>query len=123
MSKKKDWRASRDYRLWRAKVIRRDKRCQVCGTIKHRQAHHMNHATYFPDQRFDLENGICLCTKCHMIFHTSFKKSYRQKCTKNDMKQFFELLSRFTKNEVTTNEHLDTWNTWLEKLKKESNES
>ena len=90
----RSWRQSRDYRIWRARVIRRDKVCQLCGSIKERQAHHLNHATYFPEQRFAPDNGICLCTECHKIFHTSFKRSYRAKCTREDMKQFFELWRR-----------------------------
>ena len=95
-----NWRKTRDYRVWRITVIRRDKVCQICGSMKNRQAHHMNHATYFPDQRFDPNNGICLCNECHKIFHTSFKRSYRKKCTKEDFRQFIELFMRAKSNSI-----------------------
>ena len=91
------WRNTRDYRVWRAKVIRRDKRCVVCGSIKHRQAHHLNSGSYFPDERYDIKNGVCLCSECHMNFHNNFKNSYREKCTKKDFYNFIDLYVYFYK--------------------------
>ena len=82
------WRKTRDYRIWRAHVIRRDKRCMICGSIHVRHAHHINHATYFPELRFDEDNGVCLCSKCHMQFHCNFMRSYRQKCDTGDFCNF-----------------------------------
>ena len=93
----KDWRRSKEYRHWRVKVIRRDKKCVICGSIKNRQAHHMNHATYFSDERFDPENGITLCASCHQQFHNNFKQNTRQKCTKEDFKNFKDLTSHYIK--------------------------
>ena len=90
-----DWRNTREYRVWRAKVIRRDKRCAVCGSIKNRNAHHLNHAAYFPKERFDADNGICLCKNCHIQFHTNYKRSFRQKCTKYDFTNFISLVKYF----------------------------
>ena len=94
------WRSSRDYRVWRANVIIRDKVCQVCGRgptdgIK-RHAHHLNSASYFPDEKYDIENGKCLCGDCHMNFHNNFKRSYRTKCTKYDYDNFI-VLSKYLK--------------------------
>jgi len=86
-----DWRNSRDYRIWRVKVIRRDKRCRICGEIRDRQAHHINHATYFPQLRFEVENGVTLCKRCHIQFHSNYKRSSRQKCDLSDWKNFIEL--------------------------------
>ena len=91
------WRNTRDYRIWRAKVIRRDKRCVVCGSIKNRQAHHLNSGSYFPDERYDIKNGVCLCSECHMNFHNNFKNSYREKCTKKDFDNFMQLWHYFMK--------------------------
>lgn len=76
-----NWRSTRDYRVWRAAVIRRDGVCQICGTRQHRHAHHLNHATYFPEERFDVENGICLCAGCHSMYHNKYHGSTRVKCT------------------------------------------
>ncbi len=82
------WHSSREYRIWRAQVIRRDKKCVMCGDNDRRTAHHMNSGSYFPDERYDLSNGVCLCYGCHMNFHNNFKRSYRTKCTKYDFENF-----------------------------------
>ena len=91
----KTWRNTKEYRHWRVKVIRRDKRCVICGSIKHRNAHHINHATYFPEQRFDIKNGVTLCANCHRQFHTNFKRSFRTKCTVYDFRNFVKLSKYF----------------------------
>ena len=92
-----NWRKTREYRVWRVKVIRRDKRCVVCGSIKDRQAHHLNSGSYFPDERYDVDNGVCLCKECHINFHNNFKNNYKEKCTKKDFCNFMDLYSYFYK--------------------------
>lgn len=90
-----DWRRTRDYRKWRAEVIHRDKRCRVCDSIKSRNAHHINHATYFSGLRFDFANGACLCRDCHVQFHCNFKNSYKEKCTEKDYNNFMYLIELY----------------------------
>ncbi len=90
-----DWRKTRDYRVWRAIVIRRDKRCVACNSIQERNAHHKNSGSYFPDERFNPDNGVCLCRKCHTKFHTDYKRSFREKCTKYDFDNFMCLVEYF----------------------------
>ena len=55
----------------------------------------MNHATYFPEERFDVDNGICLCASCHSHFHNDFKRSTRTKCTKYDYNNYNALNEYF----------------------------
>jgi len=93
----KSWHQSREYRIWRAKVIRRDKVCQICGSRQKRHAHHINSGSYFPDERYDIDNGVTLCYECHMNFHCNFKRSYRQKVTKYDFENFKVLTNYFKK--------------------------
>ena len=92
-----DWRRTREYRTWKVHVVRRDKRCMVCGTMKSRQAHHMNHATYFVNDRFDVDNGITLCHKCHIQYHCNYHRSFRHKCTKYDFQNFLTLFDYIIK--------------------------
>ena len=96
------WRNSREYRVWRVKVIRRDKRCVICNSLQKREAHHLNHASYFIDERFDESNGVCLCKNCHTQFHTNFKRSFRQKCTKYDFENFRTLV-KYCKEKLCKN--------------------
>ena len=87
----------REYRLWRARCIRRDKVCAICGSKEKRTAHHINSWSYFPEQRYDDSNSVCLCSKCHMNFHCNFKRSYKQKCTKYDFDNFV-VLKKYAKD-------------------------
>lgn len=86
-----DWRKTWAYRMWRASVIRRDKRCVICDSIKNRQAHHMEDASHNEDLRFKVSNGVTLCRGCHTAFHTMYKKSFRCKCTQDDFMNFLDL--------------------------------
>lgn len=97
--RKKTWRDSKSYRRWRIKVIRRDKRCVICGSMKRRAAHHLNHATFFPKERYHMRNGVCLCGDCHEQFHNNYKRSTRQKCTKYDFDNFKVLANHFLDTE------------------------
>ena len=88
-----DWRKSRDYRLWRAAVIRRDGVCQICNARKHREAHHVKNGQHHPDSRFDVDNGVTLCRACHTQFHCNFKNSFREKATEKDWFNFLALVN------------------------------
>lgn len=92
-----NWRKSREYRIWRVLVIRRDKACAICGSNQHRHAHHIESAAYNIDLRFDPDNGVCLCSKCHTQYHTNFNRSYRIKTTRYNFENFKSLMS-YAKN-------------------------
>lgn len=56
------------YKEWRKRVYIRDKReCQMpgCGYKKALNAHHIIRWADAPHLRFDEDNGITLCWKCH----------------------------------------------------------
>ena len=57
------------YKLWRESVYERDNYiCQNCfnrgGYI---EAHHIKGWTHFPELRYELDNGLTLCKKCHKL--------------------------------------------------------
>lgn len=63
-------RDKRENDWWRIAVYERDNyTCQVCGKNKNFVAHHLNSWDIFPEQRYDIDNGICLCVDCHKQFH------------------------------------------------------
>lgn len=47
-------------------------KCSQRGGKLH--AHHLNGFNSFPDQRFDIDNGACLCHACHEQFHEVYGK-------------------------------------------------
>lgn len=87
--------SSKEYRVWREGVVDRDKMCVICGTKERLHAHHIEDYSYHPDSRYLLSNGVTLCSGCHINFHTNFKRSYRQKCTRYDWDNFTVLSSYF----------------------------
>lgn len=68
----------RDARVhnWRREVLSRDKKtCQRCGVKRNTRkrveviAHHQKAWADFPESRFDVANGVTLCTGCHKWVH------------------------------------------------------
>ena len=61
-----------DIRLieWREKVKQNaGYRCENCGEKDHLEAHHKHPADEFPDEKYDILNGECLCAECHRKIH------------------------------------------------------
>ena len=60
-----------EYKTWRERVFRRDNyTCQECGirgVFLH--PHHIKSYTYYPEYRYDVDNGITLCVPCHHQLH------------------------------------------------------
>ena len=67
-------RNSGEYKEWRIKVWARDKtKCKVCGIRKDPMvAHHLDGFNIFPEKRFDVDNGVTLCDRHHIAFHTNY---------------------------------------------------
>lgn len=58
------------YRKWREDVLKRSLyECEMCGSGFNLQAHHIKHFSQYPALRFDPDNGMCLCAKCHKELH------------------------------------------------------
>lgn len=74
---------------FRRKVLERDKYiCRKCNKdCKYNsQAHHLNCWNDFPEQRYDVDNGITLCVDCHKKFH----KTFGPKCVKADFDNYLK---------------------------------
>jgi 5-methylcytosine-specific restriction endonuclease McrA len=63
------------YKEWKYAVKERDHfTCQVCGNNKggNLVSHHLESYRASPDLRMLLDNGVCLCEKCHKAFHHKY---------------------------------------------------
>jgi len=65
---------TRDYnsvrhKAWRKTIFERDDyTCQECGERGGKiVAHHIKGWTQYPEHRYDIENGIILCERCHKL--------------------------------------------------------
>lgn len=65
-------RSSAQYKNWRSAVFTRDRfTCQKCGAQKvYMHAHHIKPFSTHIALRFDVNNGITLCTACHKKEHS-----------------------------------------------------
>lgn len=73
---------------------RDDFTCQLCyirgGKLN---SHHLNSWNSFPEERFDVDNGITLCTECHNNFHDEYGRG-------NNTKEQFEEFKAKNRREV-----------------------
>ena len=62
--------------VW-AKRIKREfgHECAMCQTTESLEAHHIYFKSLYPSRIEDLDNGICLCTKCHDKAHSLYIQS------------------------------------------------
>ena len=74
-------RATIEYRMWRKGVFDRDLyTCQCCGARSGNgysvklSAHHIKNWRDNITSRYNIDNGISLCEKCHMKFHSLYGK-------------------------------------------------
>ncbi len=54
---------------WGVAIRHRDKVCQVCGSKKKLNAHHIFYKIHYPALALNRNNGITLCEKCHDELH------------------------------------------------------
>lgn len=69
-------RTSSNYYQWRNKIFIKDNYiCQNCGQYGEQlNAHHIEAFFVSPKLRFNINNGITLCEKCHKCFHNLYGK-------------------------------------------------
>lgn len=71
------------YKQWRKSVLERDNyTCQICGEKEKvsgkLEADHIKQFAYFPELRFDINNGRTLCKDCHKQTDTYLSKGKKK---------------------------------------------
>jgi len=69
-------RISYKYRKWRESVLERDNyECKKCGySGKTMNVHHIKHFAEYEEYRYDMDNAITLCERCHRKLHKEERK-------------------------------------------------
>ena len=64
-------RCTAQYLEWRKKVYERDNyTCMECHARNIRvNAHHIKEFAKYPELRYEIENGVTLCERCHKLKH------------------------------------------------------
>lgn len=71
-------RSDKANQKWRRAVLKRDNyTCQCCGVKEHLEVHHIENFSKKKGKRFDENNGITLCYRCHSMYaEGSFHRIY-----------------------------------------------
>jgi HNH endonuclease len=65
-----------NHKRWARQVKERDDyKCVICKYNQKLVAHHLYSYLSYPDLRHDVNNGVTLCTKCHVEFHKIYGKT------------------------------------------------
>ena len=82
------------YIRWSSEVKRRDNyACVICNRKGIAlNSHHLNAWADFPAERYDVSNGVTLCTFHHDDFHAKYGKG---KNTENQFKEYREIAETF----------------------------
>lgn len=92
-------------RIWCLQVFKRDKySCVICGSKQKIQCHHMDGWNWCEERRFDVSNGITLCSGkpngCHYVFHQIYGNGGN---TETQFEEFLMTKCNKTINEVLNN--------------------
>lgn len=79
--RKNNGRHSSEYKKWRDKVFHNfEYKCDCCG-VKGGElnAHHLNSWNTHVEERYNVGNGVLLCVKCHIKFHSIYGFGFNTK--------------------------------------------
>lgn len=76
------------YKDWRKKVYTRDGfKCVLCGSRRKLNSHHLNGWSWAVLQRYNVDNGVTLCSYHHWVFH---KYCFGRRITKEEFSVFIQ---------------------------------
>lgn len=85
ISEDEQLRKSIKYTNWREEILKRDKhKCVYCSSQKDLNAYHIYSWKFYPNLRFNIDNGITVCKECHMKIHKAFGYIFQEKMILKD---------------------------------------
>lgn len=77
-----------NHHYWQKAIKERDGACINCGSTENLVAHHLNGYKWFKAERYNLENGVTLCSECHNAYH-SWMGGFWIKATRESFEEWF----------------------------------
>lgn len=94
-----------EYIFWAKAVKKRDNyTCQICkkrGVPIH--SHHLNSWQDFPELRYELSNGVCICCEDHDLFHSMYGLSQNTEIQFTEFKIIVQTLKKIARNNLEEN--------------------
>lgn len=84
------YNAQRDtpaYHEWREKVLKKYRKCVICGTKQNLHCHHIVPFSVNRWKRYSVSNGIVLCEHHHSLYHSEYDIS---ECNNKTLKKFIK---------------------------------
>lgn len=82
-------------KMWKILIIdRHGPNCELCGGNWRITAHHFFYKSSSGHLRYDLNNGICLCAKCHARLHFRDPKLVEGEIIKKRGKKWYNKLEK-----------------------------
>ena len=82
------------HQIWAKLVKERDQyRCICCGksnTFLH--SHHLNSWDHFINDRYNIQNGVCICQNCHIQFHSRYLKGNNTRAQFEEFQALIKLI-------------------------------
>ena len=89
--------------LWKIAVFKKNgTTCELCGGNWKLTAHHYFYQSTYGFLKFDIDNGIVLCGKCHFKLHHQDPKSVESQIEEKRPKSWLNRLKKKAKNRPTS---------------------
>jgi len=83
-------------KLWYLNYLK--ERCEICGSNYGLQGHHFYYKGSYGHLRYDKDNHITLCMKCHFILHHQDPKTITEKIIEKRGKVWYNRLQARARN-------------------------
>ena len=78
-------------RYWSLKIRKKfNNKCIISEEIDNIVAHHLNGYNSYPEQKYDINNGVALSNSLHNEFHIKYDK-FKGDCTLQQFEEFYEI--------------------------------
>lgn len=93
---------------WSAQIKKRDNfTCQICGRRNiYLESHHKWSYADYPEERTNLDCGICLCSDCHKAFHDRYGYGQNTPIQFDEFQKICEIFFEISENKIKLEENV-----------------